>query len=495
MNKTADGYEWTPEGGLKKQLPTTAAVQPPSNLDGNNSDIYDVIVIGAGYSGLVACRDLTLSGAKVLLLEAKDRIGGRTFTSSIDGHLYELGGTYIHWMQPNVWREITRYGLHKRVDATVDLEKGLTSTTLRTPSAFTTMSMDQQSAVFASALEKFVNVDGMLGRMLLPFPFDPLFNPEAAQFDQATLKDRLDEIRSDLSDSEYGVLASFLAVLSGVNLEEAGLFGMLQTWALCGYSAEGVMALCALFKLRDGQSFFAQKFFDEAAATNDLAYAFGAPVAAIDSRGKTVQVQTVAGQVYQSHKVICTVPHNVLSSITIIPPFVGPKLDVLSKPHVTKGVKIHADVQPPELRTWMGFAYPDYKLTQAAGEAITPAGNARLTCFGPGDSPLRPDANIEEAVSAVKILHTDDIDVQRLVFHDWNTDKYTKGAWSWFPPGMATTRDIAAMREPHDDAVYFASADWAEGWRGFIDGAIQEGVKAAKAVKEQLALRGSKNAV
>lgn len=78
MNKTADGYEWTPEGGLKKQLPTTAAVQPPSNLDGNNSEIYDVIVIGAGYSGLVACRDLTLSGAKVLLLEAKDRIGGRT---------------------------------------------------------------------------------------------------------------------------------------------------------------------------------------------------------------------------------------------------------------------------------------------------------------------------------------------------------------------------------------------------------------------------------
>lgn len=205
--------------------------------------------------------------------------------------------------------------------------------------------------MFASALEKFVNVDGMLGRMLLPFPFDPLFNPEAAQFDQATLKDRLDEIRSDLSDSEYGVLGSFLAVLSGVNLEEAGLFGMMQTWALCGYSAEGVMALCALFKLRDGQSFFAQKFFDEAAATNDLAYAFGASVAAIDSRGKTVQVQTAAGQVYQSHKVICTVPHNVLSSITIIPPFVGPKLDVLSKPHVTKGVKIHADVQPPELRT------------------------------------------------------------------------------------------------------------------------------------------------
>lgn len=90
----------------------------------------------------------------------------------------------------------------------------------------------------------------------------------------------------------------------------------------------------------------------------------------------------------------------------------------------------------------MGFAYPDYKLTQAAGEPITPAGNARLTCFGPGDSPLQPGANIEEAVSAVKSLHTDDIDVQRPVFHDWNTDKYTNVAWSCFPPWMDTIGDV-----------------------------------------------------
>ena len=50
-------------------------------------------------------------GHKVLLLEARDRIGGRTYTASIDAHLYEMGGTWVHWSQPHVYREMSRYGL------------------------------------------------------------------------------------------------------------------------------------------------------------------------------------------------------------------------------------------------------------------------------------------------------------------------------------------------------------------------------------------------
>lgn len=52
----------------------------------------------------------TPPGYKVLLLEARDRIGGRTYTAEVDGHLYEMGGTWIHWHQPHVWREMSRYG-------------------------------------------------------------------------------------------------------------------------------------------------------------------------------------------------------------------------------------------------------------------------------------------------------------------------------------------------------------------------------------------------
>lgn len=50
-------------------------------------------------------------GLNVLLVEARDRIGGRTWTSQIDGQLREMGGTWVHYQQGYVWRELTRYNI------------------------------------------------------------------------------------------------------------------------------------------------------------------------------------------------------------------------------------------------------------------------------------------------------------------------------------------------------------------------------------------------
>ena len=43
--------------------------------------LYDVVVIGGGFAGATAARDLTEQGNRVLLLEARDRLGGRTWSS------------------------------------------------------------------------------------------------------------------------------------------------------------------------------------------------------------------------------------------------------------------------------------------------------------------------------------------------------------------------------------------------------------------------------
>ena len=70
---------------------------------------------GSGYSGYVKPRlrrsTNHYTGHKVLLLEARDRVGGRTWTCVIDGYPYEMGGTWMHWAQPHVWTELSRYGL------------------------------------------------------------------------------------------------------------------------------------------------------------------------------------------------------------------------------------------------------------------------------------------------------------------------------------------------------------------------------------------------
>ncbi|GFG16391.1 hypothetical protein IFM5058_07935 [Aspergillus udagawae] len=72
---------------------------------------FDVAVIGAGMAGLVATRDLTNQGYSVVLLEARDCIGGRTYRDQAFGGQLELGGGYVHWTQPNIWCELQRHGL------------------------------------------------------------------------------------------------------------------------------------------------------------------------------------------------------------------------------------------------------------------------------------------------------------------------------------------------------------------------------------------------
>lgn len=129
--------------GLQHGIPTIAAISPTTSLE-PNIDSFDAIVIGSGYAGLTAARDLTVAGAKVMLLEAPDRIGGRTWTSEINGHNFEMGGAYVHWAQPNFWREIARYQMQKGIEAAVDMEKGVTKISVTTPVRSRVMGQDEQ---------------------------------------------------------------------------------------------------------------------------------------------------------------------------------------------------------------------------------------------------------------------------------------------------------------------------------------------------------------
>ncbi|XAS67493.1 NAD(P)/FAD-dependent oxidoreductase [Micrococcaceae bacterium Sec5.7] len=58
----------------------------------------DVVVVGAGPSGLTAARELKKAGLSVAVLEARDRVGGRTWTDTIDGAMLEIGG---QWVSPD----------------------------------------------------------------------------------------------------------------------------------------------------------------------------------------------------------------------------------------------------------------------------------------------------------------------------------------------------------------------------------------------------------
>lgn len=93
MPRTKDGFHWT-HAHVMRGLETDA-VMPSSIIV---RDEYDVIVVGAGFTGLVAARDLCQTyGLRVLIVEGRDRIGGRAWTANVDGEEFEMGGNWVRF--------------------------------------------------------------------------------------------------------------------------------------------------------------------------------------------------------------------------------------------------------------------------------------------------------------------------------------------------------------------------------------------------------------
>ena len=71
------------------------------------------MVVGAGFAGVTAARELATGGWSVLLVEARDRIGGRTWykRSALGSRDLEMGGNFIDPSQQLVSREVSRYGI------------------------------------------------------------------------------------------------------------------------------------------------------------------------------------------------------------------------------------------------------------------------------------------------------------------------------------------------------------------------------------------------
>ena len=67
------------------------------------STSWDVVIIGGGLAVITAARDLQQRGLRTVVIEANDRLGGRTYTVEDEGCTVELGGTWIHWTQPFIW--------------------------------------------------------------------------------------------------------------------------------------------------------------------------------------------------------------------------------------------------------------------------------------------------------------------------------------------------------------------------------------------------------
>ncbi|KAF3762768.1 amine oxidase [Cryphonectria parasitica EP155] len=488
-----DGYQWTPESGLQAGIPCLGTIQPPTKLAADKSTtVYDVAVIGAGYAGLTAIRDLTTTGHKTILIEARDRIGGRSWSSNIGGYPFEMGGTWVHWTQPFIWRELFRYNLlGDNLEVSMSSEGGINKCAVSMfkdqPQIFLTK--EREDEISASALRKLVNVDGQLGRTVIPLPHQALHNKEAvAIYDKMSLADRFAQVEQDLTSLEKNLLEGFLSITCGGQWEDASFFELLRWWALSNWNYSGFMEMGLTYKLRCGQSGLQRCLFDEASASGNLAYSFSTPVASVRDEGGLVEIQGRNGEIFQAKRVICAIPLNVLHTVQFTPALLPLKKQASLEGHANHVVKCHVEVAKPELRSLGSFNYPHGKLTYAFGDGTTPAGNTHLVSFGsslPGVH-LQPEEDIEVTLQAWKELlpDTEEKDLKRIVFHNWHKDEFARGAWEWFKSNQVS-KYLDALRTRQGN-IFFGSADWAMGWRGFLDGGIEDGQRVAKEVADDL---------
>ena len=78
-----------------------------------DNEMADVLVLGAGVAGLAAAQELSQAGLRVIVLEARDRVGGRIFTQHMPGHPLpiELGAEFIHGRPPESFALVEQAGL------------------------------------------------------------------------------------------------------------------------------------------------------------------------------------------------------------------------------------------------------------------------------------------------------------------------------------------------------------------------------------------------
>ncbi|KAH9214557.1 flavin-containing amine oxidase [Leptodontidium sp. 2 PMI_412] len=483
-----EGFHWTPEVGLQPGLPSIAVINPPERITSTSKDVSDVIVIGSGYAGLVAARDLTTQGLDVMLLEGRDRIGGRTWHSTVDGFNYDMGGTWIHWEMPHIYREMSLYEMQDDWMVTQNEGGKEDYMTINADGTKTNVTHEEDLKLFVDTWPKFCDIDGTQLRTTIPYPLGSQRLGEHEKWDKISCEERMQQLRPDLTAKEVTVLEAVLLQMGGGPLSNMSLLDAMRWYTLGLWTETGLNDIALRTRLRGGQSSLARNIFQHALRTGRLSYAFNNPVESISESDGVVTVTTRSKKTFKALQVICTIPLNVLHDITFSPPLDSLKTEAFSIGQTNRCNKVHADLDSPDYLSWSSLASPGKGFVSSFADNLTPADRTHLVCFGPTPaSPLGINLGdgIEGILDAVKHLLPDNApEITRLVYHDWDKDEFSQGAWCFYPPNFAT-RFLQALRRRHGN-VHFANADWSYGWRGWIDGAAEQGMSSARAVLKEL---------
>jgi pseudooxynicotine dehydrogenase len=421
------------------------------------TELCDVIIIGGGFAGVTAARECALRGRSVLLLEARDRLGGRTWNAPWDGHRVEYGGAWVHWHQPHTFSELTRAGLAVTMSGDAERAHWHVGTERRSGT------IAERDEIAQRGWDRFVDGVGEV----LPQPHAPLTAVDAlARFDRLSIAERIDQLT--LSDEERDVLTAELESLAHAPLADAGAVSVLRWHALSGYSLKLTQDTGGRVTIVGGTG----ALLAAIAGAAPFARRLESPVAVVTRRRDRMEVETRDGAGFHARVLVVAVPLNALGSVQFDPPLPEDKQRAIALGQASRGIKLMLlargePVLQNAIRPGHPFGYLDSDELDGNGTQLMIGFGPDATHCDPEDLPALQQ-RLEEILPGYQVVDA--------TAHDWLADEFSRGTWAIHRPGWYEHHH-AAMGRPEPGLV-FAGSDLADGWAGFIDGAIESGLRA-----------------
>jgi monoamine oxidase len=445
----------------------------------------DVVVVGAGLAGLAAARGLTLQGASVVVLEARDRVGGRVLGHELgDGKVVELGGQWIGPTQDRLAALASELGVetfptHAAGENLLELDGELRRYRGTIPRINPAVLLDVEQA------QRRLN--RLARRVPLHAPWEA---PNAKRLDgqtAATWMRRNIATKAGRTFLELGIEAVWAA-----QPEDISLLHML-------FYIHSAGSLERLFDTEGGAQ--QDRFVGGsqlvpvrmAEALGDERLVLGAPVRRIEHGPDGVTIHA-DGALARGRRAILALAPTLTARIAYDPPLPGHRDQLTQRMPMGTVAKCMAI-----------YGEPFWRAEGLSGQGASDIGPVRLTFDNspPDGSPgvllgflegrqarelgrLRPDERRAAVIDCFARLFGPKASspvayVERL----WAEEEWSRGCYGCHMPTGAWTNYGAALREPIGP-VHWAGAEYSTVWNGYMDGAVRSGEAAASAVLERL---------
>ena len=445
----------------------------------------EVVVVGAGFAGLSAARELRRLGRDVVVIEGRDRVGGRSFTGSIAGVPVDLGATFVGPTQDAVLALAAELGCESV--PTYGRGKNLIRWRGRVRS--------YRSTIPRLSILELVDVSRIqwrFDRISRKVPVDrPWSSPIAGELDAVSLGDWLRSVHAGASTRDlmaimsrvtWGAEPDAVSMLHAVRYVKSagGLNHMLDVEG--GAQQDRYLAGTQQIAVR------------MAAELGDRVF-LNAPVRGIArNAGHTKTVTTDSGTFTADAVVVAVAPGH-RDAIEFQPPL--PAEYVALSRHWPQG---HLS------KAYAAYPTPFWRADGYSGEALSDEGPVFITFdCSPGDDgpgvllgftdartfdPLPPDQRRERALAGFTALFGDAASRPLdYLDHCWGAEPFAPGGpTAAVPPGSWTAHG-RWLRAPVD-GIFWAGTETADRWTGFLDGAVRSGKRAAAEADQELARRG-----